>query len=96
VRRSVTQPQDLECYVVFGPAQTTLAELVRVAGSRWSIESCFEVAKGEFGLDQYEVRRWDAWHRFITLVLLAQAFVSVVRAQEGHNQESQKGALKSN
>lgn len=88
VRRSVREPQDLAYYVVFGPAQTTLEELVRVAGSRWHIESCFEVAKGEFGLDQYEVRRWDAWHRFITLALLAQAFVSVVQAQE-----AQKGGL---
>jgi SRSO17 transposase len=101
VRRSVQDPQDVACYVVFGPAHTTLAELVRVAGSRWSIESCFEVAKGEFGLDQYEVRRWDAWHRFITLAMLAQAFVSVVRAQEAQNQEvqnqqAQKGALESN
>jgi SRSO17 transposase len=88
VRRSVMEPQNLASYVVFGPAHTTLEELVRVAGSRWHIESCFEVAKGEFGQDQYEVRRWDAWHRFITLALLAHAFVSVVRSQE-----AQKGAL---
>jgi SRSO17 transposase len=87
VRRSIEAPQQLDYYVVFGPAQTTLAELVRVAGARWSIESCFKTAKGEFGLDQYEVRRWDAWHRFITLVLLAHAFVSAMRASE-----AQKGA----
>jgi SRSO17 transposase len=87
VRRSIEDPTELAYYVVFGPAQTTLAELVRVAGARWNIESCFKTAKGEFGLDQYEVRRWDAWHRFITLVLLAQAFVSAMQAHE-----AQKGA----
>jgi SRSO17 transposase len=54
VRRSVEDPKELAYYVVFGPADTTLAELARVAGSRWSIEACFEAAKGEFGLDQYE------------------------------------------
>ena len=87
VRRSIEAPQQLDYYVVFGPAQTTLRELVGVAGARWNIESCFKTAKGEFGLDQYEVRRWDAWHRFITLVLLAHAFVSAMRAHE-----AQKGA----
>jgi len=96
VRRRIQEPQDVAYYVVFGPVHTTLAELVRVAGARWHIESCFEVAKGEFGLDQYEVRRWDAWHRFITLSLLAQAFVSVVRASEipenSENPGAQKGA----
>ena len=78
-------------YVVFGPTQTTLLELVRVAGARWNIESCFKTAKSEFGLDQYEVRRWDAWHRFVTLVLLAHAFVSVMRAREAEKR-AQKAA----
>lgn len=90
VRRSIEEPQELAYYVVFGPAETPLEDLVRVAGSRWHIESCFEAAKGEFGLDQYEVRRWDAWHRFVTLSLLAHAFVSVMRAQKA---DDQKGAL---
>jgi len=98
VRRSIEDPQELAYYVVFGPAETPLEEMVRVAGSRWHIESCFEAAKGEFGLDQYEVRRWDAWHRFVTLALLAHTFVSVMRAQEGQRAEAhkagdQKGAL---
>jgi SRSO17 transposase len=88
VRRSIEAPQQLDYYVVFAPAQTTLSELVGVAGARWNIETCFKTAKGEFGLDHYEVRRWDAWHRFITLVLLAYAFVSAMRAGE-----AQKGAL---
>ncbi len=94
VRRSLEEPTEWAYYVVFGPAQTTLPELVRVAGSRWNIESCFEMAKAEFGLDQYEVRRWEAWHRFITLVLLAHAFVSAMRAREAQNDRAQKGAQK--
>jgi SRSO17 transposase len=53
--------------------------VVRAAGSRWSIEEGFERAKGEVGLDQYEVRQWDAWHRHITLALLAHAYLEVTR-----------------
>jgi SRSO17 transposase len=83
VRRSVQDPDDLAYYVVFAPKEsTTLEELVRVAGTRWRIESCFEETKDSFGLDEYEVRKWDAWHRHITLSLLAYAFVSVLRSKE--------------
>jgi SRSO17 transposase len=60
VRRSVQDPNDLAYYVVFAPKEsTTLEELVRVAGTRWRIESCFEETKDSFGLDEYEVRKWD-------------------------------------
>jgi SRSO17 transposase len=60
---------------------TTLDEMVRAAGSCWSIEECIEATKGEVGLDQYEVRLWSAWYRHITLALFAHAFLTVVRAQ---------------
>ena len=78
-RRSITKPGELAYYVCFGPASTSLQELVRVAGTRWAIEECFEEAKGEVGLDQYEVRRWDGWYRHITLAMLAQAYLAVIR-----------------
>ena len=58
-----------------------MVDLVRVAGRRWTIEVCFEAAKGEVGLDQYEVRRWSGWHRHITLALLAHAYLVVIRSQ---------------
>ena len=70
-RRSVAKPEELACYVCFGPAEATLEELVRAAGMRWAIGESFEEAKGEVGLDQYEVRRWLGWYRHITLALLA-------------------------
>jgi SRSO17 transposase len=56
-----------------------VGELVRVAGRRWTIEAGVEQAKGEVGLDQYEVRRYDAWHRHVTLALLAHAYLHVTR-----------------
>jgi SRSO17 transposase len=81
LRRSLTVPTDVAYYVCCGPAATPLRELVRVAGVRWTIEDAFEGAKGEVGLDQYEVRRWTGWYRHITLALLAHAYLTVVRAQ---------------
>jgi SRSO17 transposase len=79
IRRSVTTPEEVAYYRVFGPEHTTVAALARVAGTRWTIEEGFQRAK-EVGLDQYEVRRWEGWHRHITLCLLAQAFLAVTRA----------------
>ena len=81
-RRSLDEPKDLAYYTVFAPQATTLETVVQVAGFRWAIEISFKTAKGEVGLDQYEVRSWAGWHRHITLALLAQAFLVVIQARE--------------
>ena len=81
VRRSLTDPTDLAYYLCYGPPSTPLRELVRVAGTRWAIEESFQSAKGQVGLDQYQVRRYDAWYRHITLVMLAHAFLAVTRTR---------------
>lgn len=81
-RRSLDDPEELAYYVVFAPQSTTLAVAVRVAGTRWVIETGFEAVKGEAGLDEYETRSWTGWYRHITLSLLAHAFLSVIRARE--------------
>jgi SRSO17 transposase len=80
-RRSLADPEELAYYLVCAPVGTPLAALARVAGRRWAVEESLEIAKGEVGLDHYEVRRWDGWYRHITLALLAQAFLTVVRAR---------------
>jgi len=80
VRRSLADPTEVAYYVVFGHDDATLSELVRVAGMRWTIEECLEAAKGEVGLDEYEVRKWDGWYRHITLVMLAHAYLTVTQA----------------
>lgn len=82
VRRSVSDPTDLTAFVVFAPWTTPLAEGVPVAGTRWTIESCFEAAKGEVGLDHYEVRSWTGWYRHITLAMWALALLAVLRAAQ--------------
>lgn len=79
IRRSTRKPDHLTYYLTHAPDVTPLARLVQVAGTRWTIESCFEAAKGEVGLDQYEVRSWCGWHRHITLAMLAHAYLAVLR-----------------
>jgi hypothetical protein len=56
--------------------------MVRVAGARWAIEESFQIAKDDLGLDQYEARSRQGWHRHVTLVMLVQAYLTVLRAQE--------------
>jgi SRSO17 transposase len=90
VRRSRSDGE-LAFYACYGPAATPLVGLVRVAGTRWAVEEGFEQAKGEVGLDHYEVRRWPGWYRHVTLALLAHAFLAVTRAQ-ATSPERAKGA----
>jgi SRSO17 transposase len=89
VRRS-RRDGELAFYACYGPAATPLVGLVRVAGTRWAVEEGFEQAKGEVGLDHYEVRKWPGWYRHVTLALLAHAFLAVTRAQAA-NPERTKG-----
>jgi SRSO17 transposase len=79
VRRSVNAPTEHAYYLSNAPLNTPLERLAGVAGARWPIEQCFEEGKGEAGLDHYEVRRWDSWHRHITLALLAHTFLAELR-----------------
>ena len=84
VRRSLasgSKPAELAYVLVFAPSGTTLAEMVSAIGSRWTIEQCFEEAKGQVGLDEYEVRSFHGWYRHITLSMLAHAFLTVLRAR---------------
>jgi len=90
VRRSVSEPTDLTAYVVFAPRDSALEAVVRAAGSRWTVESCFEAAKGEVGLDQYEVRSWTGWYRHITLAMWAYALLTVLRAAHLPPEEPKK------
>src|SRR5579885_1389483 len=88
IRRNLSDSSKRAYYRAAGPATLHLAELVCVAGSRWQIEEGFEEAKGQVGLDQYEVRGYRAWYRFVTLALLAHALLVVVRTQA--NQQEKK------
>jgi SRSO17 transposase len=83
VRRHPERPEEVAYYLVYAPEATPLSEVVRVAGARWSIDDLFKLAKGQVGLDQYEVRSWQGWYRHITLALVALAALTVGARKKG-------------
>jgi SRSO17 transposase len=92
IRRSISDPSELTGYIVFAKAHTPLTELVRVAGTRWTVEESIQCAKGEVGLDHYEVRSFSGWYRHMTLAMWAGAFLSVIREESGAEVAPKKGS----
>jgi SRSO17 transposase len=88
IRRSVSDPTAVAYFACGGPPDTTLETLVRVAGMRWAIEECFELGKGDCGLDEYEVRSWTGWYRHVTLSLFA---LAAIRAKLPRPSGAKKG-----
>jgi SRSO17 transposase len=92
VRCDAKDPDEHAYFLAYGPAETGEDELIRVCTARWQIEEGFAQAKGEVGLDQYEVRKWEAWRRHATLCLLAHAYLVVLRQAARQEEHGQKGA----
>lgn len=92
VRRSAEDPNEHRYFLAYGPDATGLPELIGICRARWRIEECFAEAKGEAGLDQYEVRKWESWHRHVTLCLLAHAYLVVLRRTARREELGKKGA----
>lgn len=82
-RRHPDRSAEVAYYLVCAPLATPLAEVVRAAGARWTIEDTIKLAKGQVGLDHYEVRSWHGWYRHVTLALLALAALAVGAAKKG-------------
>lgn len=80
-RRSKSDPAEICAYLCFAPIDTPVQKLVEIVGTRWTIEMCFKESKGEVGLDQYEVRGYDAWYKHITFACLALALITVISSQ---------------
>ncbi|PYC87578.1 IS701 family transposase [Streptomyces tateyamensis] len=85
IRRNRTTGE-LAYYRCYSPQPVPLTTLVRVAGSRWRVEETFQAGKGLAGLDEHQVRRYASWSRWVTLAMLAHAFLAVVRADEHTHQ----------
>jgi hypothetical protein len=68
---------ELAYYRCYPPRPVPLARLVKVAGQRWRIEEAIQTGKGLAGRDQHQVRRWRSWYRWVTLAILAHAFLVV-------------------
>jgi SRSO17 transposase len=88
IRRNTTTGE-LAFYRCYAPAPMPLLSLVRIAGIRWAVEESFQAAKGQVGLDHYQVRGWAGWHRHITLAMLALAFLAAVTTTQPSTQDGQ-------
>ncbi|GIF13808.1 hypothetical protein FHX34_105312 [Actinoplanes teichomyceticus] len=77
-RRNMSTGELAYC-VCYGPRKTRLMDLARIAGPRWAVEECFQQAKGQAGLDEYQVRDWRAWYAHVTLSMAAYAWLVVAR-----------------
>jgi SRSO17 transposase len=80
VRRHPHDHTKVTFFYCHAPAGATLATLVRIAGRRWPVETCFQAAKSILGIDQHQVRLWHSWQRHTTLTLLAAAVLAVATA----------------
>jgi hypothetical protein len=83
IRRHLVRTAELSYYLVYAHLEWPLEEVVRAAGARWTIEEMFKLAKGQVGLDHYEVRSWQGWHRHITLALVALAVLAAGADKKG-------------
>jgi len=88
-RRSLSDAHDIAYYLSNASADTPLLKLAQVASLRYTVEQCIEEAKGETGLDDYEVRYWQSWHRHITLSMMAHAWLAAIR----YKANQKKGGL---
>jgi SRSO17 transposase len=93
-RRSPAAPDKLSYYLAYAPAKTALQTLVRVASTRYTVEQCIEEAKGETGLDEYEVRFWHSWYRHITLSMMAHAWLAHIWQVEQEKKAPQPMSLR--
>jgi SRSO17 transposase len=82
IRKSRHDPDALTFYFAYAPQGTSLAELAGAAGLRWTIEQAFRRAQDDLGLDHCEARSWHGWHRHMTLVMAAAAYLAKLSADQ--------------
>ena len=85
---------ELAFYRCYSPTLVPLAELIRVAGRRWTIEDSFQAGKGLAGLDEHRVRRWTSWRRWTLLAMIDQALLVVIAANEHTDRPALAGMVK--
>lgn len=85
VRREIGAREISHYCLSNAPFETPLQRLAQVQAQRFFIEHSFREAKSECGMADYQVRRWDAWHHHMALVMLATLFL-VKQKMQGRSQ----------
>jgi len=88
IRKSVEEPAEIKYYLSNAPETISLAEMAWAGCQRWSIEVDFKLAKGEVGLDQYEITKYRGWYHHITLSMMALFFLKMVQKQWGEKKNT--------
>lgn len=57
------------------PSNTPIERLAEMSHSRYWMERAIQDAKGEAGLDEYELRSWRGWHHHMTMTILSMLFL---------------------
>jgi SRSO17 transposase len=91
-RRSQTSPDEIRAYLCFAPADGSVEKMIKVAGTRWTVETCFKESKSQVGLDQYEVRSYNGWYKHITFACIAMALLTVLSYKSGDSLRIQQHA----
>ncbi|MFF8531910.1 IS701 family transposase [Streptomyces sp. NPDC015532] len=92
VRRN-RRTRELAFYRCYSPTAVPLTTLVRVAGRRWTVEETFQTGKALTGLDEHQLRRWTSWHRWVSLAMLAHAFLAVATADDRTHRPAPDGLI---
>ena len=90
VRRSKTDPTELRAHICYAPRDTSDEKLIEVAGRRWTVESSFQEAKSEVGMDQYEVRGYNGWYNHVTFACIALALLTVLSSRSNGGKPMQQ------
>ena len=90
-RRAIVDPTDIAYSLSDASIDTPLRTLAGVAAARWTVKQCIEESTGEGGLDEYEVRHGQSWHRHITWAMLAHAWLAHMRSQTWGEQGRPRG-----
>ena len=92
-RRSLSQKKEVKYFICNAAHNVSLLELARVAASRWAIEVCFEEAKDNVGLDEYEVRKWIGWHRHTLFSMMAHLFLALLKKRSEDKKDEELAQL---
>jgi SRSO17 transposase len=91
VARNVLQRDEIKYFLSNAPEKTSLAEMLTVAFTRWTVERCFEDEKMELGFDHFEGRKYLGLKRHQTICTVTHLFLAEMR-QELREKKSTRNA----
>lgn len=73
--------KDVRYFLCWSPKPQDFLYWVSQIAGRWDIERCFQEAKQEVGLDEYQVRKWQGWYRHVILCSVLMGLLARLKSQ---------------